>query len=469
MPGGTTHVSNAFVQRLSPHASADLNQPLLQDTNTVVDLPAPRQHDNAPAPAPPSGKSRLRSRWLVLVLSSLMQLGNYYCYDNPAALLVEMREQFSEGPQKAQFDFYYEMLYSVYSLPNIFLPLLGGLLVDRVGMLFSIVLFSSLLLGGQVLFALGDTISSLNVMLLGRALFGLGGESMAVAQSSVVAQWFQGKELAMALGVNLSFSRLGSVVNNAISPAIARMASVSVALWFGALVCLCSWASALALSLVDRHHTRAIRRAERRWRHEQMRQQLQHDTSAKLPPVKEATERISLSDTRSFSSAFWILALCTVVIYSSVLPFNNIAEALLQDRDYFKYGTRWRDAHNRTFVYSPETPNPPGTDCHSFAGQRLPFCKARAAAKEHVSIVMSEPYVMSACVSPVLGHLVDQRGGRAGLIVVSAMTLSIVHVLLGFSSIPAFLLLFGVGFSYCVFAAARRTVAPSPSPHSYTH
>ena len=78
-------------------------------------------------------------------------------------------------------------------------------------MMFSLLLFASLLLVGQLCFSLGDSIESLNLMLLGRALFGLGGESMAVAQSAVVTQWFQGKELAMALGVNLSFSRLGSV------------------------------------------------------------------------------------------------------------------------------------------------------------------------------------------------------------------------------------------------------------------
>ena len=52
------------------------------------------------------------------------------------------------------------------------------------------------------------------LMLVGRVIFGLGGESMSVAQSAIVSHWFKGKELALALGVNLSVSRLGSVMNS---------------------------------------------------------------------------------------------------------------------------------------------------------------------------------------------------------------------------------------------------------------
>ena len=31
-------------------------------------------------------KSKLRERWLILALTSLLMMGSYYCYDNPAAL-----------------------------------------------------------------------------------------------------------------------------------------------------------------------------------------------------------------------------------------------------------------------------------------------------------------------------------------------------------------------------------------------
>eukprot|EP00962_Isochrysis_galbana_P002962 scaffold826_cov65-Isochrysis_galbana.AAC.1 len=134
-------------------------------------------------------------------------------------------------------------------------------------------------------------------MLLGRAVFGLGGESISVAQSSVTAEWFRGKELALASGITLSVSRLGSgdqnsrqwrrnakdapaqqtrappspspwappsVINNSLSPAIARSVSLASAVWFGAVLCLGSFGASLILGAVDRRATRQLRTEERR-------------------------------------------------------------------------------------------------------------------------------------------------------------------------------------------------------------
>ena len=83
-------------------------------------------------------RSQLHVRWLVLALTSLLMTGNYYCYDNPSALYQQLKSTFDDLPS---FDYYFDLLYSVYSIPNIFLPMAGGILVDRVGVLFSLNLF----------------------------------------------------------------------------------------------------------------------------------------------------------------------------------------------------------------------------------------------------------------------------------------------------------------------------------------
>lgn len=57
-----------------------------------------------------------------------------------------------------------------------------------------------------------------DVMLAGRVIFGCGGECIGVAQSAIVSIWFKGKELAFALGMLLTVSRLGSVFNAIILP-----------------------------------------------------------------------------------------------------------------------------------------------------------------------------------------------------------------------------------------------------------
>ncbi len=53
-----------------------------------------------------------------------------------------------------------------------------------------IVLFSLLVLTGQIVTALGVTIHSMATMLLGRLIFGLGGECLVVGQSAFVSAWF---------------------------------------------------------------------------------------------------------------------------------------------------------------------------------------------------------------------------------------------------------------------------------------
>ena len=78
--------------------------------------------------------------------------------------------------------------------------------------------FTIVLSLGQGVFAYGGWVKNYYIMLTGRVIFGLGGESMSVAQSAIVAAWFKGKELAFAYGFNMSVSRLGSVICSSTVP-----------------------------------------------------------------------------------------------------------------------------------------------------------------------------------------------------------------------------------------------------------
>ena len=57
---------------------------------------------------------------------------------------------------------------------------------DRLGL----ILFTTVLTLGQLIFAIGGYKESYWVMMVGRFVFGLGGESMTVAQSAIVSAWF---------------------------------------------------------------------------------------------------------------------------------------------------------------------------------------------------------------------------------------------------------------------------------------
>ena len=58
-----------------------------------------------------------------------------------------------------------------------------------------------------------------------------------------MSKWFKGKELAMALGLNISISRLGSVINGVVIPKIyndEHMDNLGLALLVGFFVCIFS-------------------------------------------------------------------------------------------------------------------------------------------------------------------------------------------------------------------------------------
>ena len=91
-------------------------------------------------------------------------------------------------------------------------------MLDTIGIRTGLVLFCAILTVGQFVFMMGGYQQNYDELIAGRVIYGVGGESMGVAQSAIVSVWFKGKELAFALGLNLSISRLGSVVNGIVVP-----------------------------------------------------------------------------------------------------------------------------------------------------------------------------------------------------------------------------------------------------------
>lgn len=349
-------------------------------------------------------------------------IGSYYCYDNPSALQDQLRTQFHNP---SDFDLYFNLLYTVYSIPNVVLPFFGGYFVDWFGARWMNVIFSSFITLGQLVFAFGDHIESFPVMLTGRVLFGFGGESLSVGCSTIIADWFIGRELAFALGVNISIARIGSVVNDIASPALynAFGKSVPYTLYFGVGICVSSTLAALCVVPLDR-------KAEERL--------VKMGHKSKKTGV-DREEQIHLRDVKEFQLSFWLLTISCVVIYGCVLPWNNIAQNLIIQK----------------FICHGPCP------CD---GQPAKTCTSQLDAEHKASFVMGIPYTMSAILSPFLGGAIDKVGGRAILSMVSSIALIAVH-----SSISLmrdadlndlYAPLVFQGLSYAVFAAALWPSVP---------
>ena len=166
-----------------------------------------RRRDAGPPPA--------AVRWTVLTLISVAMFGNYYAYDSIGPLADHLQRFL--GFTDTQIG----MLNAIYSLPNIVMVLIGGIIVDRIGTRRATIACTAICLLGTILTAISP---SFPVMAAGRLLFGLGAESMIVAITTAIGQWFVGRQLGFAFGINLSIARAGSYAAD-LSPTWARRRS----------------------------------------------------------------------------------------------------------------------------------------------------------------------------------------------------------------------------------------------------
>ena len=252
-------------------------------------------------------KSHAWQRWLVLLFTCIMMIGNYYSYDIPAALHTQLDEYMGKP---GNFETLFSLLYTVYSVPNIILPFFGGYFVDRLGVRLCLLVFACLITAGQIIFAFGVSIKSWPVMLLGRVIFGFGGESLGVGNSALLSEWFKGKELAFAFGLNLSIARLGSVFNNLLSPTLANSAGVQFSLWFGCILCGASVFSVIMLSSIDK----AFEAGETL--HTQLLNEEEEEVDLKGGAAEEEAPP-TFRDVLTFPHAFWILVISCLVVYGT--------------------------------------------------------------------------------------------------------------------------------------------------------
>jgi len=74
----------------------------------------------------------------------------------------------------------FNLLYSVYSIPNILLPFFAGYLLDSIGIKAGILIFNFLIILGHSMFTMGTYDKTYWMLIAGRALFGVGAESLNV-------------------------------------------------------------------------------------------------------------------------------------------------------------------------------------------------------------------------------------------------------------------------------------------------
>src|SRR5271165_7598380 len=232
-------------------------------------------------------------RWLVLIFVSLAMFGSYYAYDALSPLADVLKQQLHFTDENIGF------LQAIYSFPNIFTVVIGGLIIDRLGLRKSLMIFGVLSVIGPAITASSSTLA---FMAAGRLIFGMGAESLNVAVTAALARWFKGKELSFAFGINLTICRLGSfaALN---SPTWARSAYAN---W--------RWPFLIALGVSSLCVIGAIIY----WVMEVHAEKVYH-----LGEV--STDKVVFGDLFKFGMSYWFIVALCVTFYSAIFPFQTFA------------------------------------------------------------------------------------------------------------------------------------------------
>ena len=349
--------------------------------------------------------SRRLYRFTILIFISLLVFGSYFAYDSIGALETTlMRELHLDRSTIGN-------LYTAYSVAAIAIVFFGGMLYDKLGPRRASLLFSILIFLGAVMVAMAR---SKWMLFGGRLIFGAGSESLIVVQSAIISRWFKGKEMAMAFGIALTISRVGTLFSFNTEELIASYSgSFRTALWAAALLCLFSVLCNLAFNLMDRHGERVL-----------------------VLPKPQAGDTIVFSDIKKFTPSFWFVALLCVTFYSAIFPFTALATDMFHD----KWGLPLVSASSGSFM----------------SQVFFNFTHMFSTAPGVTSIVIAASMIFA----PFAGDLVDRIGRRASLMVLGSLILIPAHLLMGithWSPIPMMIML---GAAFVLVPAAMWPSVP---------
>jgi MFS family permease len=350
------------------------------------------------------------ARWGVVLLVSITIATCYYFYDAISPLKGTLTSEL--GWDSAD----YGQFRSAYSWPNVFLlmAVVGGIIADKLGIRITGNFFVSSMVVGAFLTWYGATdyfnggglghafmssflsgwSPSLKMMWLGFLLYGFGAETSIVIISKVVVKWFRGREVALALAINLALARLGSMMGLIVSPRVLKP-DWTASLWLCFVLMaigLLAWVVYVFIDVRYEREQRAIGSA--------------------LADDEEPEEPFRFSDIGKLvtnPSFLFIVFLC-VTFYSAVFPFMNYAPDLLVNK----------------------------------------FDMSLTLASDIASVV----YFGTIFFTPLFGWIIDFKGLGASLMIVGSAMLVVVHLTFALTSLNPLIPMFLLGMTFSLVPAA---------------
>lgn len=273
------------------------------------------------------------ARWTVLVLVASMMFFAYMFVDilSPLASLLNDTLGWDQG------------VFGTYAAGEFLLNVFGfliiaGIILDKMGVRFTGLLSASLMVIGAAIkfwgisWADANTVEWLNawwpsmpgsakMAMFGFMIFGCGCEMAGTTVSKILAKWFKGKEMALAMGLEMAIARLGVFGAMWLSPMISQhfavdgVNSVTAPLLFASALLVIGLLNFFVFTIMDKTF------------------------DSQLVAIGEATlekdpeDEFHVSDLKQIltSKMFWIVALLCVLYYSAIFPFQRFATNFLEE------------------------------------------------------------------------------------------------------------------------------------------
>lgn len=360
------------------------------------------------------------ARWLALVLVASMMFFGYMFVDvmSPLQSLVQTQR----GWSPVAFGNYAGAEYIL----NVFgFLILAGIILDKTGIRFTGTLAASVMVVGAFikLYGLSNAFQgtaldlwlsswwttmpgSAKMAAFGFMIFGCGCEMAGITVSKALAKWFEGKEMALAMGLEMAIARVGVFAIFSISPRLADWGGtpsvVTPVAFCAALLCvglLCY----IVFTFMDTRLDKELGTAS---------------------GEETAEEEFKLADVGAIfgSKLFWIVAMLCVLYYSAIFPFQRYAANMLQ-------------------------------------------CNLGITETQASDIFRWFP-IGAAALTPFLGYYLDKKGKGASMLILGAILMIVCHLTFAFlvpatkSDVLTYTAIVVLGISFSLVPAALWPSVP---------
>ena len=280
------------------------------------------------------------ARWTALAIISITMFAGYFLTDVMSPLKPMLEEQFNWSSTN------YGIFTSAYGWLNVFFVMLiiGGIILDKMGVRFTGLMASGIMvIGAGIKFwaisnptLVSDTTFGIQTQVffaaIGFAIFGVGVEVAGITVSKIIVKWFKGKEMALAMGMQMAVARMGTLLAMAAPVPLATYfsskhtqlvngeliekmgPSISAPIAFALVLLVIGFIAFFIYMAMDK--------------------KLDASIADQGEAEEEEPFQISNIGTIVTNKGFWLIAILCVLFYSSVFPFIKYAADLMVN----KYG-----------------------------------------------------------------------------------------------------------------------------------